>query len=224
MHARYYSHDAARFLSVDPVSGSVGSSQSWNRYSYVHGNPINLLDPDGRVVIPPRGRRSRIAKAFREYKATPTGRRALITLQKSPGIYDYNLTSSRPVSDVEKTRIELGQKVTRRAGHFDPNLVSVSKTDSEGNVAASFALDPNGGGTINVDFGVVDAAKDEPYSGDHGDVALIGHETGHAVAYEEAANRQDYVDQPQEKLEADADAHRDKVLLDVVSFDERDGK
>jgi uncharacterized protein RhaS with RHS repeats len=47
MHARYYSPNLGRFLSVDPAGGSVGSSQSWNRYSYVLNNPLNLVDPDG---------------------------------------------------------------------------------------------------------------------------------------------------------------------------------
>jgi len=48
MHARYYSPFLARFVSVDPVGGSVGSSQSWNRYSYALGNPLSVVDPDGR--------------------------------------------------------------------------------------------------------------------------------------------------------------------------------
>ena len=47
MHARYYSPNLGRFLSVDPVGGTVGSSQSWNRYSYVLNNPIVLVDPRG---------------------------------------------------------------------------------------------------------------------------------------------------------------------------------
>jgi hypothetical protein len=47
MHARYYCPNLGRFLSVDPVGGSVGSSQSWNRYSYVLNNPLKLVDPDG---------------------------------------------------------------------------------------------------------------------------------------------------------------------------------
>ncbi len=38
----------ARFLSVDPAqTGKVGSSQSWNRYSYVQNNPLNSVDPTG---------------------------------------------------------------------------------------------------------------------------------------------------------------------------------
>jgi hypothetical protein len=47
MHARYYSPFLARFVSVDPVQGTVGGSQGWNRYSYVLNNPVKLVDPDG---------------------------------------------------------------------------------------------------------------------------------------------------------------------------------
>ncbi len=50
MHARYYSLDLGRFLSVDPVGGTVGSSQSWNRYSYVLNNPVKFTDPTGMFV------------------------------------------------------------------------------------------------------------------------------------------------------------------------------
>ncbi|MCH9646649.1 MAG: hypothetical protein K0U98_00345 [Deltaproteobacteria bacterium] len=51
MHARYYTPHLGRFASVDPVSGSVGESQSWNRYTYVRNNPIRSLDPDGRLTL-----------------------------------------------------------------------------------------------------------------------------------------------------------------------------
>jgi RHS repeat-associated protein len=51
MHARYYSPNLGRFMSVDPVGGSIGSSQSWNRYSYVENNPLAFLDPNGRLRI-----------------------------------------------------------------------------------------------------------------------------------------------------------------------------
>jgi uncharacterized protein RhaS with RHS repeats len=50
MHAKYYNPTLGRFLSVDPMGGEVGSSQGWNRYSYVENRPLMLVDPDGRMT------------------------------------------------------------------------------------------------------------------------------------------------------------------------------
>jgi len=46
---RYYTATLGRFMSADPYHASGGPSdpQSWNRYSYVQGDPINFLDPSG---------------------------------------------------------------------------------------------------------------------------------------------------------------------------------
>ncbi|QQR86455.1 MAG: hypothetical protein IPJ76_18020 [Flavobacteriales bacterium] len=43
--ARYYDSDAARFLNLDPLADEFAN---WSAYNYVLGNPISLLDPDGR--------------------------------------------------------------------------------------------------------------------------------------------------------------------------------
>lgn len=54
MHARYYATKAGRFLSVDPhmdLSKNLPEPQSWNRYSYVRNNPVNMTDPDGRIPV-----------------------------------------------------------------------------------------------------------------------------------------------------------------------------
>jgi RHS repeat-associated protein len=48
MHARHYMSGPGRFMSVDSIGGEVGSSLSWNRNAYVHGNPVVFLDPTGR--------------------------------------------------------------------------------------------------------------------------------------------------------------------------------
>jgi RHS repeat-associated protein len=45
--ARYYVWRIARFLSLDPLSGSTGDPQSLNRYSYVRNSPTYLTDPKG---------------------------------------------------------------------------------------------------------------------------------------------------------------------------------
>jgi RHS repeat-associated protein len=49
-NARYYDAALGRFISVDPVSGTVGDLQSWNRYSYALNNPTSLSDPLGLAV------------------------------------------------------------------------------------------------------------------------------------------------------------------------------
>jgi len=53
MHARYYSPWQHRFLSVDPIGGDPRQPQSWNAFSYVLNNPINLVDPYGMVPYIP---------------------------------------------------------------------------------------------------------------------------------------------------------------------------
>ena len=52
MHARYYLPGVGRFLSVDPiidVEAAMRNPQMWNRYSYVANNPINRIDPTGKL-------------------------------------------------------------------------------------------------------------------------------------------------------------------------------
>src|SRR5271154_7626890 len=48
--ARHYSSTLGRFISPDPLSGTPGNPQSWNRYSYVLNNPLQLTDPTGQCA------------------------------------------------------------------------------------------------------------------------------------------------------------------------------
>lgn len=47
MRARYYVPEIKRFTNADTLYGSISDSQTLNRYTYVTGNPILLVDPQG---------------------------------------------------------------------------------------------------------------------------------------------------------------------------------
>ncbi len=48
-YQRYYTAGLGRFMTPDPLDASATPTapQSWNRYDYTHGDPINHLDPTG---------------------------------------------------------------------------------------------------------------------------------------------------------------------------------
>ncbi|WP_185754263.1 RHS repeat-associated core domain-containing protein [Luteibacter sp. 9135] len=48
MQARYYDPVTGRFLATDPAGITAGDPFSFNRFLYVHNNPISNTDPDGR--------------------------------------------------------------------------------------------------------------------------------------------------------------------------------
>ena len=47
MNGRVYDPRVGRFLSADPYVDGVLDTQGWNRYAYVHNNPLSYLDPSG---------------------------------------------------------------------------------------------------------------------------------------------------------------------------------
>ena len=47
MRGRVMDAQIGRFLSPDPFTTEPGNSQNWNRYSYVHNNPLSFTDPSG---------------------------------------------------------------------------------------------------------------------------------------------------------------------------------
>lgn len=47
MRARYYNPEIKRFINQDILPGNIAQGQSLNRYAYVNGQPIRLVDPFG---------------------------------------------------------------------------------------------------------------------------------------------------------------------------------
>jgi len=50
-NARHYDPELARFITPDTVIDGQNSAFGWNRYMYVHGNPIMYKDPTGHGKI-----------------------------------------------------------------------------------------------------------------------------------------------------------------------------
>ena len=50
-NARHYDPELARFVSADTVVDGNNAHSSWNRYMYVHGNPIMYKDPTGHKIV-----------------------------------------------------------------------------------------------------------------------------------------------------------------------------
>jgi RHS repeat-associated protein len=51
MHARHYTQEMGRFMSVDPtldIEKTIHEPQAWNRYAYVTNNPLKYADSDGK--------------------------------------------------------------------------------------------------------------------------------------------------------------------------------
>jgi RHS repeat-associated protein len=49
LRARYYNPANGTFNRVDPYSGNMQDPQSLHKYAYVHNNPVNGIDPSGRM-------------------------------------------------------------------------------------------------------------------------------------------------------------------------------
>ena len=60
---RHYDTEIKRFINQDILTGSIGDSQSLNRYSYVQGNPVSFSDLFGLSPF------ERLRQAFRPLHA-----------------------------------------------------------------------------------------------------------------------------------------------------------
>jgi RHS repeat-associated protein len=50
--ARNYNPTTVRWMAADSVTGHIYDPQSLNKYTYVRNDPVNLVDPDGRISVP----------------------------------------------------------------------------------------------------------------------------------------------------------------------------
>jgi len=51
LRARYYNPLTGRFLSRDPEDGKIKIPATMHKYLYVGGDPVNKIDPKGRMLV-----------------------------------------------------------------------------------------------------------------------------------------------------------------------------
>lgn len=92
MQGRIYDRRQFRFLTPDPVIAKPLFGQSYNPYSYVHNNPLNLVDPSGFQAEDSAG----------SQQSSPEGGRVTGTDEDGHGVIEVDLTEihgdQRPVA------------------------------------------------------------------------------------------------------------------------------
>uniref|UniRef100_UPI00273A70D1 RHS repeat-associated core domain-containing protein n=1 Tax=Oscillatoria sp. HE19RPO TaxID=2954806 RepID=UPI00273A70D1 len=80
LRMRYYNSDSGRFTTTDPFEGFLSEPLSRAKYPYVHGNPVNAIDPSG------------LSSSVMEFSAFQTMLNALIT-QSLPLVTGVGMTA-----------------------------------------------------------------------------------------------------------------------------------
>jgi RHS repeat-associated protein len=137
MHARYYSSEIARFLTVDEVMGRVGFSQSWNLFSYVEGRSVASIDPDGREYRIGNARKE-VALEAERLSVEPSARDAIFLETRSEGGREYTVISVDNSCKSKDANFENLQKVAN-----SPGIVELNEADSVGGV--TIEIGPGGG-------------------------------------------------------------------------------
>ena len=174
LRARYYDPTIGRFISKDPVKGTLTLPQSQNPYAYSINNPINLSDPSGEFIP---GVVAACAVAARAACAdgdcTNEARAATAFLQnqsnKLPGVYSFigntgkeyvgknvdlltrigsHISSGKlPESSLNTLKVEVGNPETLR-------VLEQTKINSQGGVTQLEniinAVDPKYWNTLNI--------------------------------------------------------------------------
>jgi RHS repeat-associated protein len=125
MHARYYSMNNGRFINVDPGRDfDAKKPQSWNRYSYARGNPVNATDPDGKFMVLPNGGgqafRQTYTNSFEDYFWALTGHAPGLEETKTEKLNRWAAISE---IDSEFPRSEFGIYSYTTEGAFGQNWV-----------------------------------------------------------------------------------------------------
>jgi RHS repeat-associated protein len=128
---RQYSQSTGRFSRVDPVSVSMMTPQSLNRYAYVHNDPINLRDPLG-LFCPGGTFYNPETSDCEDFEGDPTN--------PFPG-QDFNGNRGEGIEIVDPTPTEIEELVGEDTIETCDNLLRDGVKDTMGDGYLSFFSD-----------------------------------------------------------------------------------
>jgi len=178
-NARYYDPALGTFISADPAGDGL------NRFGYVHGNPINFIDPWGSVV----------RRASPYAGLVGAGKLEKVLGSKAPiELNSANPDSMNRVSPIffwwqtdEDTSRERLQAYAEDEHHFNTNEIFLSDSDSVGEFLSDFRDVAPRGSSVLDQIQEISQAYRETYSGkdsfyfgacmgDAGDTFVLLHE------------------------------------------------
>ena len=109
--ARWYDPAIARWTSVDPLAEKM---VSWSSYNYVFGNPISLVDPDGRK---PKKRRARNEKREQRRKER-ANRKFRQKIEQPLNAFWTRIVASSELITVEDAESQLRPEANRLAKKY----------------------------------------------------------------------------------------------------------
>ncbi len=166
MRNRYYSPEIKRFVNRDVVQGNITDAQTFNRYSYVNGNPISYIDPFGLSKESDSGGFGQAEKSAFVGSFLSSGK----GLSKS--IWEYGVPPVvvyRAVTDFEGYKSDLNNRVNTIINYGDTYTAIENSIKSQYNKCVNGnSIDKAecaGGGTLDlaVNFTPIGAAKNAKY-------------------------------------------------------------
>ncbi len=106
-NARHYDPEIGRFVTPDSVIDGELSTQGWNRFAYVHNNPIRYKDPTGHGVLDTlKSVGSGVVDRASEYGSAISGAASALKQEAKEAIKD-------PKAYAYKVDDKLGEKVNK---------------------------------------------------------------------------------------------------------------
>lgn len=156
--ARYNASSLGRFMTPDPLGGSLGDPQTLNKYAYVRNNPVTLTDPTGLYTCrddPKDGSSHCASDADKKFENTLAG------LRNSSDAYVARAAAAYGAANSDNG-VTVGFADLSTKGE-NGNTVSTLGSDSQGNLRA------------NSDVTINSKINGDSYA------AAIGHEGSHAA-------------------------------------------